>query len=196
VFSYRSLHDLTQEDLAEKLKVSQQTISRWEAGQQVPDPRSQAMLRAVLGEADLSSKKNWIERVRRASGVEVLLDSQLVYLAVSDALARAIDTPAEKMIGKPSAKFVPAARPMLVEKAVEDGFFEGAFARLSYDSQVNLGHHTLNTHLDVWPVATSDAGILMHVVITPVKGEQNPGLEKLIVSNFVAEPNRFVGDSM
>lgn len=193
VYSYRNLHDLTQDQLAERLKVSQQTVSRWEAGQQAPDPRSQATLRQVLGEADLSSKKNWIERVRRASGHEVLIDARMHFLSVSAAIAQISDTPPESMIGKPYAKFLPKARPMLVEKAVEEGFFQGAFARLSYGSQLNLGHLTLNCLVDVWPVATPDAGILMHVVMTFQKGPQNPGQSDLVVTDFVAAPNTFVG---
>jgi transcriptional regulator with XRE-family HTH domain len=195
VSSYRNLHNLTQDQLAERLNVSQQTVSRWEAGQQAPDPRSQATLRQVLGEADLSSKKNWIERVRRASGHEVLVDSRLYLLSVSAAMAQTSDKPPEQMIGKPYAKFLPPSRPLLVEKAVEDGFFEGAFSRLSYGAQLNYGHVTLNSHVDVWPVATPDAGVLMHVVMTFRKGPQNPGQNNLVVSDFVAVPNDFVGQA-
>jgi transcriptional regulator with XRE-family HTH domain len=195
VYSYRNLHGLTQGELAERLNVSQQTVSRWEAGQQVPDPRSQATLRAVLGEADLSAKKNWIERVRRSSGIEVLIDANLALLSVSEPLAHAIDTTPERLIGKPYAKMLPADRPRHVEKAVQDGFFQGAFSRLSYCAQINFGHLTYNTKSDIWPVATPDAGILMHVVITPVKGPQEPGKEGLTIENFVAEPNDFVGQA-
>lgn len=193
VYSYRNLHLLTQDQLAEKLGVSQQTVSRWEAGQQVPDPRSQAVLRKVLGEADLASKKNWIERVRRASGQEVLIGPDLILMSVSGTLASDLDVPPEKMIGKPYARFLPMNRPRFVEKAVEQGFFDGAFARLSYRTEVNLGHATYHTLTDVWPVVTTDAGVLMHVVLMRVPGPQNPGLEGLKVSDLVQEPNNFVG---
>lgn len=193
VFSYRRLHAMTQEQLADKLNVSQQTVSRWEAGQQVPDPRSQATLRAVLGEADLASKKIWIERVRRASGVEALLDRSLSFLSISPGLAAGVDMTAEQLIGRPFSKFLPSSRPKKVEKAVEDGFFEGAFARLHYVAEINYGPHAFNVAADIWPVATSDAGILMHVVYTPVTGPQTPGLEGLRISEFLAEPNNFVG---
>ena len=33
----RKLHDLSQEDLAEKLQVSRQTVSKWESGSSLPD---------------------------------------------------------------------------------------------------------------------------------------------------------------
>lgn len=193
VFSYRRLHALTQEHLANKLNVSQQTVSRWEAGQQVPDPHSQATLRAVLGEADLGSKKIWTERVRRSSGIEALLDSSLVFLSVSAGLAAGVDMTEESMIGRPYAKFLPAGRPMLVEKAVREGFFEGAHARLHYVAEINYGPLVYNVAADIWPVATSDAGILMHVVYTPISGPQTPGHEGLRISGFQAEPNTFVG---
>jgi transcriptional regulator with XRE-family HTH domain len=195
VFSYRNLHELTQEQLSERLNVSQQTVSRWEAGQQVPDPRSQAALREVLGEADLTSKKNWIERVSRASGLELLIDRKLEILAASNSVAAAADTQPNKMKGKPFAKYLPAKRPKHVDKAAEDGFFDGAFARISYATEINLGPATYYTNTDVWPVLTTDAGILMHVVITPADGPQKPGLDGLAVSGLVLEPNAFVGQT-
>lgn len=193
VHSYRNLHGLTQEQLSEQLRVSQQTVSRWEAGQQLPDPRSQALLREVLGEADLNSRKNWIERVRRSAGFELLIDRDLIVLSVSDLAAARADLPAEKMTGKPFARFLPAQRPKLVDKAANEGFFDGAYSRISYKAEVNLGPSTYYTNTDVWPVVTTDAGVLMHVVITAASGPQNPGLEGLKVSDFVLEPNDLVG---
>ena len=40
---------LTQEDLAEKLEVSRQAVSKWELGASVPSPENLALLEAVLG---------------------------------------------------------------------------------------------------------------------------------------------------
>lgn len=193
VYSYRNLHGLTQEQLSTRLGVSQQTVSRWEAGQQVPDPRSQAVLREVLGEADLNSKKNWIERVRRASGFEVLIDRNINLLSVSETAAGWADRPAEQILGKPYAKFLPADRPRHVEKAAAEGFFDGAISRMYSDTVINLGHATHHVQTDTWPVMTSDAGVLMHMVVSFTTGPQFPGLEGLKATNFVMEPNDLVG---
>jgi transcriptional regulator with XRE-family HTH domain len=193
VNSYRTLHSLTQEQLATQLGVSQQMVSRWEAGQQLPDPRSQAVLRSVLGESDLSSKKNWIERVRRAAGYEALLDASLTLLSVSDAVTDRSDMPAEHAIGRPFANFFPADRPKIAEKAVEAGFFDGALARVSLMSEVNLGTRTFHAFTDLWPVVTSDSGILMHCIIVRVPGPQNLGVESVRVENLVMQPNNLVG---
>ena len=40
---------LTQEDLAEKLEVSRQAVSKWELGASVPSPENLALLEEVLG---------------------------------------------------------------------------------------------------------------------------------------------------
>lgn len=40
---------LTQEDLAERLEVSRQAVSKWELGASVPSPENLALLEEVLG---------------------------------------------------------------------------------------------------------------------------------------------------
>ncbi len=46
---YRKRHALTQEDFAKRFGVTQQTVSRWEAGQQAPGLDVQTTLRTALG---------------------------------------------------------------------------------------------------------------------------------------------------
>ena len=40
---------MTQEDLAERLEVSRQAVSKWELGASVPSPENLALLEEVLG---------------------------------------------------------------------------------------------------------------------------------------------------
>lgn len=196
VFSYRRLHSLTQDQLAEKLKVSQQTVSRWEAGQQVPDPHSQAVLRQVLGESDLTSQKNWIERIQRASGFEALIDRELRVLSASMKMQERFDTPLERSAGRHIKEFFPSNRPQSLEKAVEAGIFDGTLAGVHWTSEVNFGHRTYHADTDIWPVLTSDAGILLQIVVAPKPGRQNPGAEGVITVEVVMNRNDFVGQEV
>lgn len=45
----RKINDMSQEDLAEKLGVSRQTLSKWETGESVPDIEKCGMLADVFG---------------------------------------------------------------------------------------------------------------------------------------------------
>ena len=45
----RKLHDLTQEELAEKINVSRQSIAKWENGDSVPDLEKCKLLSEVFG---------------------------------------------------------------------------------------------------------------------------------------------------
>jgi transcriptional regulator with XRE-family HTH domain len=194
VFSYRRLHSITQEQLADRLEVSQQTVSRWEAGQQIPDPSSQAKLRTVLGEADLNSLKFWIARIRRAAGSEMLIDGDLVVRAISASIADIGRTLPEEMIGKKFDDIYPRPRPRNVEKLAENGFFEGKIVHSKFTMLNDQGPRSFGYHADVWPALTSDAGILMHACIYPFKVEQAPGIERSRSQDLVIELNDLVGN--
>lgn len=195
VFSYRRLHDLTQDQLAEKLNVSQQTVSRWEAGQQIPDPRSQAALRAVLGESDLQSVKAWTERVRRSSGYEVLLDTSLKIVAISRSISDSFDILPEACAGRPIADYFPKDRPKFMEQAQERGFFEGALSGVHYTVTVDEGTRSVFFDVNLWPAMTSDMGIFMHLVCVPMMGVQRRGRDGIEVTKVRFEENDFVGNA-
>ena len=46
---YRKRAGMSQEDLAERLHVSRQTISKWETGQSAPDPETVVQLARLFG---------------------------------------------------------------------------------------------------------------------------------------------------
>ena len=45
----RKLHDMTQEELAEKINVSRQSIAKWESGETVPDLEKCKLLSEIFG---------------------------------------------------------------------------------------------------------------------------------------------------
>jgi transcriptional regulator with XRE-family HTH domain len=194
VYSYRRLHTITQDQLAERLGVSQQTVSRWEAGQQIPDPASQAKLRKVLGEADLNSTKNWIARVRRAAGFEILFDRELTVRSVSAAMAEIARILPEDMIGMAHDDLFPKPRPAHIERLAQEGFFDGKIVHSKFTIRSDLGPRSGGYHADVWPALTSDGGVLMHASIYPFQVEQAPGAEGMRSEDFVIEQNDLVGN--
>jgi transcriptional regulator with XRE-family HTH domain len=194
VLSFRRLHSLTQDQLAERLKVSQQTVSRWEAGQQIPDPRSQSALRSVLGEADLNSLKIWKERIRRASGFDALLDAELRIVCISGRIAETFDMDPEGVVGRPISEFFPADRPRFMEQALERGFFKGTLSGAHYRVTVNEGRRSVFFDINLWPALTSDAGIFMHVVANPIIGTPRPGRDSIEVADCRFDENTFVGN--
>jgi transcriptional regulator with XRE-family HTH domain len=193
VFSYRRLHGLTQDQLADMLKVSQQTISRWEAGHQIPDPHSQSVLRLVLGEADLGSLRLWKLRVRKSAGHEFLLDRNLVILSASNPAFADYGFLAEDVLGQSAQQFIPKPRPEYLERVRDEGFFDGAIASVHVKSVHYYGPKHRSDYADWWPVLTSDAGILMHVTYYPMETPARPGHEGTEISEVSIIPNEFVG---
>ena len=49
IVNLRKIHDLTQEELAEKIGVTRQAIAKWESGETVPDLDKCRMLAEVFG---------------------------------------------------------------------------------------------------------------------------------------------------
>ncbi|MCE9523909.1 MAG: helix-turn-helix domain-containing protein, partial [Alphaproteobacteria bacterium] len=60
---YRKLHALTQAAFAERFHVSQQTISRWENGQQSPHLLAQQALRSAIAAASNATTECWRQRI-------------------------------------------------------------------------------------------------------------------------------------
>lgn len=102
---FRRVRGLTQKQAAALLQVSQATLSRWEAGKQVPTVserrRIQQAVEAITGEG----RRTLITLVRVSPVAVALLDERLEVLAVSDPLLRLFDlhpSPSpEQVIGQP-----------------------------------------------------------------------------------------------
>lgn len=150
----------------------------------------------MLGEADLMSLKAWKERVRRANGSEVLLDSSLKIVSLSSAISDTFDLVPETSIGRPIADYMPQDRPKFMEQAVERGFFKGALSGVHYSVTVDEGARSFFFDVHLWPALTSDAGILMHLVSFPIAGQPQLGRDGIVVKNVKFEENTLVGNAI
>lgn len=64
---YRLLHGLKQATLAERLSVSQATISKWEKGDQLPNDERQSQLIALLAARPQGLDGTWLQRLVECS---------------------------------------------------------------------------------------------------------------------------------
>ncbi len=84
--NFRRRQQLTQEEAARLLGVSQPTFSRWESGKQVPDPVTRRRIQETV-DALTGVKRRLIEEiVRRSPLPQALLDADLRILATSEPL--------------------------------------------------------------------------------------------------------------
>ncbi len=84
--NFRRRQQLTQEEAARLLGVSQPTFSRWESGKQVPDPVTRRRIQDTV-DALTGVKRRLIEEiVRRSPLPQALLDADLRILATSEPL--------------------------------------------------------------------------------------------------------------
>ncbi len=87
VRSFRLARRLTQKEAARLLGVSQPTLSRWEAGRQVPDAGTRHRLRRRMEALTGLHQRILVETVRRSPVAQMLVDGELGVLAVSGPLA-------------------------------------------------------------------------------------------------------------
>jgi len=164
---YRARHGLTQTEFAENLKVTQQTVSRWESGKQTPDPEAQQLLRSVIGLTALSTKAAWQQRVALAGGMEALLEKGWRCLASSDRLHALTGLSPERLVGRTLAD-LPAEKNYanLLDRTP---FFDGGVRVLRARAEVRTKNGPLVHNVELWPVLTSGDEIVAHAVAHPVE---------------------------
>ena len=164
---YRARHGLTQTEFAENLKVTQQTVSRWESGKQTPDPEAQQLLRSVIGLTALSTKSAWQQRVTLSWGMEALLEKGWRYLASSDRLQALTGLTPERLAGKTLAD-LPAER-NYATVLDRTPFFDGGVRVLKARAEVRTSNGALMHNIDLWPVLTNGDEIVGHAIAYPVE---------------------------
>jgi transcriptional regulator with XRE-family HTH domain len=155
---YREAHGLRQEALAEKLGVSQATISRWESGRQRPDIESQSHLRPLLWSGLIGGEALMLHAVRAAPTICAVADRQGRLLAASRAFAGAVGI--APPVGERVRYDLNAVSPdafAVFEQAREAGLFDGRLASVSLTSRALLREGTLHSR-EFWYPLRLDSG--------------------------------------
>lgn len=170
VRAHRLAQNLNQGEFAKAFGVSQQTVSRWESGGQIPDESIQDRLRGQLRGTALGSTAYWKHRVGHASGHEVLLDRSLIVLAASKKAVRLFRGERASIEGLAFPDVLPetdvpnaAAMGMTSIHQLRDiGFFDGLIRSIRLDMDWHVPSGSCACKTDVWPILTSEQVIIGH----------------------------------
>lgn len=177
ILGYRKKHALTQADAATRLKVSQQTISRWESGKQEPDPSAQAALRKTLGMLSMTMRDAWVQRVSLSAGREHLFEPGWRCIALSKKLIEGEISMDPQIVGK-SLFDVPFFAPLrsTLEGA---GLFTGENRMARLKAVFHCDGQSAGRVFDLWPVLTGTDEILVQAVAYPFAVSQTPSSDAL-----------------
>lgn len=167
VRAHRLAQNLNQGEFAKALGVSQQTVSRWESGGQIPDASIQNRLKEQLRSTALGSTDSWRHRVGHSSGHEVLIDRNLTVLAASTNAARLLGGASGQVDGMSFPDLLPdteiPAAPMglsSIRQLRDLGFFDGLIRSIRLDMEWHLKSGSCACKTDVWPILTSEQVII------------------------------------
>lgn len=161
IAQYRRRNTLTQGEFALRFGVTQQTVSRWEAGVQAPHLEAQATLRAALGLGAISDSDAWIARVNETFGTETLFDTEWRVVAISESALKFSGLTRAQVIGRRISELVAMREvgPQLEQLPI----FDGNFRALKVSSDVRLPSARLRRDADIWLVLTSDEKLYAHI---------------------------------
>jgi transcriptional regulator with XRE-family HTH domain len=175
VRAHRIAQNQNQQEFAKALGVSQQTISRWESGGQTPDPSIQEQLKRQLSATALGSTAFWKHRVRESVGLEVLVDRDMVVLAMSKGAKLLLIGDQDASEGETLIAMLPkteAVKDLNEETASlgqfqNMGFFDGLVRSVRVDAEWHLHVGSFLCKTDVWPILTSEQTIIGQFSGTP-----------------------------
>lgn len=170
IAQYRKRHALTQEDFAKRFGVTQQTVSRWEAGQQAPGLDVQTTLRSALGLGALSDSRAWIARVNETFGREALFDRTWRVVAISDEALTHTGLTRERAIGRRVGEVIGARESSGILERVP--LFDGKTRALKLSIELLLATVRLRRDVDLWPIATTDDMLFIHLSAFEVEAPQ------------------------
>jgi transcriptional regulator with XRE-family HTH domain len=185
IAAYRKSNRLTQEQLAERLNVTPQTVSRWEAGKQAPDIVSQGALRQVIQPSFAATRQQWVYRVNHSNGYEILIDSNERIVALSDKVRAFWNRPLKDYLNVDVLEFLPGGRDggaqefarVGIGNMAAIGLFSGGVRHIFIWVDFWRGGVSLSRGYDIWPVTTADGDALGHYVgseIPPPEGPPKP----------------------
>lgn len=205
ISAYRLRSGLTQHSFAEKVGVTPSTVSRWESGKQMPNFKTQALLRANDVASQLRSKDEWIFRVDASCGHEMLFDSNDIILAVSDVLVGFHAMPRDQIVGLNMAEFFrdafspeASASHATMRDRVRDAFFSGGLRLIEQISDVSTSTGVIRFSSEIWPVVASDGEILALLIASRLGYSPEPGLcrrYRLVSSNPVKQVARMATET-
>lgn len=158
--SARETLGLTQQGFADRLGVSQATVSRWESGQTEPDHESRRRIHALAGRSTHHGDTALTRMVRRAPSLMGLLDLNMRVLAVSDHVARLNAMDPAEAVGMDYRPLFTDDIAEAFEIAVSSGFFTGDVLGM------DLACETRGLNGNVFPMLSS-----WHLLPRPSSGE-------------------------
>ena len=166
VRAHRLAMNLNQGQFAQDMGVSQQTVSRWESGAQIPDQSIQAKLKDRLRATALGSTAFWKYRVALSRGFEMLIDRDMTVLSASKkaaALLLSDHVEGAKLSGLlPERDIAQSPNPGLnsLEGFRDIGFFDGLIRSVRLDMEWHAASGSCACKTDFWPVLTSEQTII------------------------------------
>jgi transcriptional regulator with XRE-family HTH domain len=176
VRAHRLSQNLNQAQFAQVMGVSQQTVSRWESGAQLPDIAIQDKLRSQLQTTALGSLAFWKRRVAASQGHDVLIARDLTILAASGKADRLLGPGNQGIVGRSFPDLLPEAEIGVrnsnglnsIRQFSEIGFFDGLIRSIRLVMEWHVPQGSCACKTDVWPVLTSDQTIVGQFSGSPV----------------------------
>lgn len=148
----RNMLGLTQEQLAEKLKVQQSTVSRWESGLSRPTP---ALWTAILG---MTRREHAVKDARlgyltrNCPGTATLCTLDMRVLEVSQPLERVQGLPRDEVIGRNSRTSFDEHLESAYQQAALGGLLAGELLGVQISGNVRLFDGAVRGHTSTWTV--------------------------------------------
>lgn len=199
VRAHRLAQNLNQSEFAKVMNVSQQTVSRWESGSQIPEHDMQTKLRTQLRATALNSITYWRRRVENAASFDVLVGSDLTVLAASTRASNLFRPGGGGIAGEKFYDVVPhhevnsdeAVKVQTLQHFREIGFFDGLVRSMRLDMEWHLPSGSCACKTDVWPVMTSDQVIVGHFCGAPAPIPADPtGFQGIRVQHVIVRLNK------
>lgn len=171
---YRKAHGQSQAALAAQFGVTQQTLSKWEAGLLEPSAGARAQLDNCLAPISIGSRTCWVDRINRSLGRQVLFDEKYKILAMGSAPLALFSEMFGDVIGKSLEEIVADRQPgsenpdqdqwRVFPRVRELGFFDGVVRSVHWKAEFH--YETVRTTLiqDCWPIVTSEGEVLGHLM--------------------------------
>lgn len=133
----REMLALTQQDLAERLDVSQATVSRWESGRSKPDMAARRRIQGLARRKDERSDAALMRMVQQSPSMMGLFDMDMRVLMMSTAAARAHRVNLNEVVGFDYRTLFTDELEQAYNFASQAGFFAGQTLGIEICCRIN-----------------------------------------------------------